>query len=810
MWAAVFWAASSPVVAQIVPDATLPTNSIVTPNSNTLTIDGGTAAGGNLFHSFREFSLPTGSEAFFNNAPTINNIITRVTGGQISNIDGLIRANGKASLFLINPSGIIFGSNAKLDIGGSFIGSTADSIRFADGSIFSATNVNAPPLLTINVPVGLQYRSNPGEIRVQGTGHSFIQPNLLPLQRGNSTSGLRVKPGNTIALVGGGITLDGGVLTAESGRIELGSVADGRVDISPTATGWTLGYGSVQNYRDITLLSKAGVDASGAPGGSIQIQGRNLELRDSSTVLIQNQGSQPGGDIVVNLSETLTGVGSVPDGSPPSVLLNSTVGSGDGGNIRVTARNLVFRDGAQITAATYASGASGDAIATIADSVLLAGFSLDRNGQPFISSILTLSSGSSGKLGDIQLLARRLTVLDGGAVSTFNVGTGDGGNVEVNAAESVELIGFSPALLGSSVSTTTFNAGKAGDVIINTPRLAIRDGGRVDASTLARGNAGNVTLNVRDSVEISGTISAPQLSSPSSISSAANAPTPVLQQFLGLPPIPSGSPGNVTINTPVLRVSDGALVTVQNAGTGNAGNLQIRANSIFLNSGGGITASTASGEGGNLSLQVRSLQLRNNSQINAEAGGSGNGGNITLNADTLAVLQNSRLNANAFLGAGGNISINTQGIYVAPNSRITASSQLGVAGVVQITNPEVNPSSGLINLPETVTDPSDQVIVGCAATQGNSFTITGRGGVPEDPTATIRGGIVWQDLQDFALETEQRNTPIPSSQPKSPNPPDQIVEATGWIVNAQGKVELVAQYPTGNRSLSRYPECTNY
>ena len=283
-----------------------------------------------------------------------------------------------------------------------------------------------------------------------------------------------------------------------------------------------------------------------------------------------------------------------------------------------------------------------------------------------------------------------------------------------------------------------------------------------------------------------------------------------MQQFLGLPPIPSGSPGNVTINTPVLRVSDGALVTVQNAGTGNAGNLQIRANSIFLNSGGGITASTASGEGGNLSLQVRSLQLRNNSQINAEAGGSGNGGNITLNADTLAVLQNSRLNANAFLGAGGNISINTQGIYVAPNSRITASSQLGVAGVVQITNPEVNPSSGLINLPETVTDPSDQVIVGCAATQGNSFTITGRGGVPEDPTATIRGGIVWQDLQDFALETEQRNTPIPSSQPKSPNPPDQIVEATGWIVNAQGKVELVAQYPTGNRSLSRYPECTNY
>ncbi len=146
---------SFPSLAQITSDGTLENPTRVEQQGNVIEITEGTTKGENLFHSFENFSVPGGAEAFFNNSIDITNIFSRVTGGNVSQIDGLIRANGAANLYLLNPNGMIFGENATLNLGGSLFAITGESIEFEDGVIFSTQDTQTQPLLTISVPIGI-------------------------------------------------------------------------------------------------------------------------------------------------------------------------------------------------------------------------------------------------------------------------------------------------------------------------------------------------------------------------------------------------------------------------------------------------------------------------------------------------------------------------------------------------------------------------------------------------------------------------------------------------------------------------------
>ena len=353
-----------PATAQVTPDGT--TSTTVDVDGSDFTIQEGERAGGNLFHSFSDFSVPTDGSAFFNNAVDIVNIFSRVTGGNISNIDGLLRANGSANLFLLNPAGIIFGENARLDIGGSFFGTTADSFLFEDGE-FSATDLDNPPLLTINAPIGLNFRDNPGDITVRGDGQGTRTTSDLI----DTEEALRVNSNQTFALVGGNLNLEGATIKTAGGRIELGSVeGNERVSLTQIDEGFSLVYEGVQNFRDIQLSQTATIDASGEGGGNIRVQGRNITLTDGSRIEASTLGTLAGGNLDIIASETVELSGfnsSLIDTSLASQVYSDA--SGTGGNITIDTKNLNIVDGASVFGGTFGAGNAGNITFNVSESI---------------------------------------------------------------------------------------------------------------------------------------------------------------------------------------------------------------------------------------------------------------------------------------------------------------------------------------------------------------------------------------------------------------------------------------------------------
>lgn len=258
----------------------------------------GRTSGTNLFHSFNRFNLNQGEQANFQSPAAIQNILVRVTGGSASSIDGVLSTNNSnANLFLLNPAGILLGRNARLQIGGSFIASTADSFVFADGTQFSAIAPQASPLLSISTPIGLQFGHQPGRIQVLGNGRG-IRRNTDPVITPNQAA-LRVPSNRTLVLLGGPLEIVGGTLKTAGGRIELGSVAGaGFVGLSPVDRGFAVNYGQITNFGDMHLSSVAAID----------ITTRHLSVTRGARISASNTGTGfgTGGDIWIQATAKTT------------------------------------------------------------------------------------------------------------------------------------------------------------------------------------------------------------------------------------------------------------------------------------------------------------------------------------------------------------------------------------------------------------------------------------------------------------------------------------------------------------------------
>jgi filamentous hemagglutinin family protein len=654
------------VLAQIIPDGTLGAEgSLVTPDVNINgdladRIDGGATRGANLFHSFEQFNIGDGQRVYFANPAAIENIFSRVTGTDPSDILGTLGVNGGANLFLLNPNGIIFGENAALDVRGSFVGSTASSIQFEDGTVFSAANPDTPPLLTISVPIGLQYQGTEGDIVVRA---------------GSRAAGeFQVQPGQTLALVGGQVSLEGATVKASGGRVELAGVAaSGAIGLNVSDNNLGLTFPEDVVRADISLTKKAFVSTSGEGGGTIQIWGRQVTLTEGSQVETNTLSSEAGGGVTVDASELVKVIGESSDRTR-SGLFSETIGTGNAGNLTINTETFQLLDGAKVSTRTRSAGRGGDLTVNASELVEVRGETRDaRNG----SDLFAQTSGT-GKAGNLTINTRQLLILDGAQVSASTFGSGDGGILTVNASESVQVIGTLTKLSGTAGSglfaqTNRGATGNAGELTINTGQLLVKDGAQVATGVLGTGSGGRLTVNASESVQVIGGAADASIFGSGIFTQVSNSQS-------------IGNAGDMTINTRRLLIQDGATVSAATWGAGKGGNLTVNASDsvqlIGISANGRFpsdlnTATLGTGDAGNLIINTRQLLIQDGSSAFTGTFSEGDGGTLRVNATesvrVIGISQRSGLlTATTGSGIAGDLLISTPSLLVQDRARLSA------------------------------------------------------------------------------------------------------------------------------------------
>ncbi|HBE56993.1 MAG TPA: filamentous hemagglutinin [Cyanobacteria bacterium UBA11149] len=587
------------------------------------------------------------------------------------------------------------------------------------------------------------------------------------------------------------------------------------------------------NTPQLTMGSTSEIAATVSGTGKvadITVNARNIDI-NNATISNTTRGSGDTGSILINAEDVNL--------SNSSVIKINSLGQGNTGDIRINAANVRILQGAQIDNNTYIQGDTGKIIINARESVLLDG---EFNGSTSNIFNIVASPSAVANAGGIEINTGLLSLNNGASINSTTYGKGNAGDITINARDSVLLNGRATSGRGSGLFNRVRGTGRgdAGDINITTNIFSMTNGSQVFSRTEGIGNAGSTAINAKDifidrstianSVENGAIGNGGILNFNASNISLTNG-SKVTASTAG-----KGDAGQILIqgNDLVYLNNSQISTAVTSQGSGRGGNIDIKADNLILDRQSAITAATASGQGGDINLSLSDLLLlRRGSQISTTAGTSsagGNGGNMNIKAGFIVAVdrENSDITANAFLGNGGNIDLTTQGIFgikfrpqLTPLSDITVSSKFGNPGNFNTNILKIDPNSGLIELSDNLSDPSDEIIVTCAAAQGNTFTITGRGGLPEDPTGTIRGQTIWRDLQDFSLVTAGENTsvvksqssvtnyPLPITNSQNPqtaisnsqiNAKAGIVEATGLVRDEQGNVILVAPETNPNPS----------
>jgi large exoprotein involved in heme utilization and adhesion len=600
-----------------------------------------------------------------------------------------------------------------------------------------------------------------------------------------------------------------------------------------------LDVGTTGTPSSSSLQSGIAVLTEGAgSAGNIAVDTKQLRLGEGARLLNPSFSTGNGGNIAIKASESVE--------VSASGVITSAGNRGNGGTLTIDTGKLTVRNGAVVATVTLGAGNGGNLTVRASDQVILTENRLDSS---LATAIATNSFRATGNPGNIEINTRSVLIEEGTAITSSSgviatdgliLSAGPGGNITINAADSVTITGSSANLnlrqirdTRSTVAAGTVGGGRGGDVTINTGRLIVQGIAGIAASTLGAAQAGNITINASESVELVGI---KEVLSTAGIATASG--ERLLQDSFQLPP-PTGAAGSISIATPRLTLRDGATITVGSLGSGNAGNINVVANSIRLDTKGSIDGRTESGAGANINLEAGDIQLRRGSRITTDAGSS-DGGNINIKSEILVTLppENSDITANARSAQGGRVNVNVPNVFgftavsreqirgtlgltdaqfgtlegsptsLVPTSDIAAISQSrgpALQGTVTFSPSGVNPAQGLVELPQNVVNVAALIAANpCIKRAENEFTVTGRGGLPPSPNDVLGSPekpLPW--VESAVVGSQQVEDPLASREIRA----TEIIPAQGWVMDDRGQVTLVV-YNSGVGASIRSPKST--
>jgi len=621
----------------------------------------------NLFYSFGKFNIDTGQSATFTGPNSISNIVGRVTGGSLSNIDGLIKSDLPANLFLMNPYGFLFGPGARLDINGSFHVTTSDYISLGNKGIFYADPLKSS-LLTVDPPGAFGFlNNNPAEIAVQDSWLEVPEKTALSLVGGdikitgtNSNPGV-IAPGGRINIVG--VSSPGEVISNAPGET-LDLITDSFVSL-----------GNIDLYNGI-------INAGGDGGGTVFIRGGKLMV-DTSFIYASTKGTcdaDPGAGIDIEISDDMVVDNSAGTGSAIGTNVFGNVNQGSGG-IRITADHLEIKNGAAIQSVAFkgSTGKSGD---------------IELNTNTLLvqnSGNIQAGTGGSEKSGNIRINTSNLEIQDNGLVWTnaFD-GTGDGGDIFVTA-DNIFLSNIKYPEKPTGITTQTYlpGTGKSGDIKLDMKNLQMLPGTQISSPSYYLGQSGNINMDIKETGTISG---------------ARGLDTGIFANTFW-----SGTGGDIIVNADRLKMDSHAYIMANAFSTGHSGNITLDADTLEIKNASSISASglrSTGGASGNVDITAKDIVISgfektddpfgfDTTGISTVSGKSGGkGGDIHIQAENIEMTNRGLISANSFgPDESGNIKITATKIAVLNGSAVTSGGYgSGDGGLLQIAATELRVS----------------------------------------------------------------------------------------------------------------------